>query len=515
MSRHTLPKSIYSQSLGLLGILIFSLILAVSCQGGGEEAPLEVSLALSGNPSTLDPHATTETLTFQVTKSLYDTLLEPDDDGELVPALARSWSVSDSQKEITFQLRRDVSFHDGSGFDARDAAASIERLRSPEFASPSAGEYSVIEEVQIVDDFTLRLILSEPNAPLLYTLASGWSAILPSEKIESGHNFAREPVGTGPFSLEQWVADERITLNKNSDYWMEDEIEVEKVSLQIIPEPSVQTQALMSGQVDILYIVSEEDVPVLQSRDDIIVETDTTSLVMVMSINTSRDILGEVEMRRALNHAIDKQTALDVAYGGGTPVGTFNDASNPFYADFTGMYPYDPAKAAELAREAGYSEDRVFDLVLPQNFAPHVTAGELYQEMLREAGIQARIRMVDWPTWISDVYGNANYDLTVIGHTGKLDPDGRFIGYGSGNMYVRYPNERLEELITEGRRTLEFSRRQEIYTQVQRIFAEQVPFVFVGSSLRRIAYSSDISGFRMTPNLDTFDFRRISGGSGE
>lgn len=515
MNRHIAAKSAKFLSASLLFISIFILLLPVSCQGRGEDTPLEVSLALSGNPSTLDPHSTTETLTFQVTKSLYDTLLEPDDDGELIPALARSWSVSDSQTEITFELRRDVNFHDGTGFDARDAAASIERLRSPDFASPSAGEYSVIQDVQVVDDFTLRLILSEPNAPLLYTLASGWSAILPSEKIQSGHNFAREPVGTGPFSLEQWVADERITLKKNNQYWMEEEIQVEEVSLQIIPEPSVQTQALMSGQVDILYIVSEEDVPVLESRDDIVLETDTTSLVMVMAINTGRDVLGEVEMRRALNHAIDKQTALNVAYGGGTPVGTFNDASNPFYADFTGMYPYNPEKARELAQEAGYSDERVFDLVLPQNFAPHVTAGELYQEMLREAGIQARIRMVDWPTWISDVYGNANYDLTVIGHTGKLDPDGRFIGYGSGNMYVRYPNERLEELITQGRRTLEFSRRQEIYTQVQQIFAEQVPFVFVGSSLRRIAYSSGISGFRMTPNLDTFDFRSISRSTGE
>jgi peptide/nickel transport system substrate-binding protein len=491
---------------------ILTLGLLFSCSPSADQQGFTVRLALSGNPTTLDPHATTETLTFQVTKSLYDTLLEPDERGALVPALAESWQVADDNLSITFSLRRDVTFHDGSRFDSTDVEASLDRLRDPAFASPSAGEFSVIESIEIPDDFTVRLNLSEPNAPLLYSLASGWAAIVPSELIEAGHDFAAEPVGTGPYSMREWKADEYIQLEKNPEYW--GAAGPDAVTFRILPEPSVQVQALLSDQVDILYIVNEEDVPILEASGEVTLESLDSALVLVMSINTGRDILGDLRMRRALNHAIDKQRALDVAYGGGTVVGTFNDVTSSFYEDFTSLYPYNPSRAASLAAEAGYSPERVFDLVLPQNFAPHVTAGELYQEMLRNTGINAQIRLVDWPTWIDDVYGNANYDLTVIGHTGKLDPDGRFIGYGTGNMYVRYENAELARLIDEGRRTISIPARREIYREVQRIFAENVPFVFVGSPSRRIAVRSDIQGFVMTPNLDTFDFRRVTRNEG-
>jgi peptide/nickel transport system substrate-binding protein len=492
----------------IFAVLLLAAISLVSCSAGSADDGFVVRLALSGNPSTLDPQATTETLTFQVTKSLYDTLLEPDDRGALVPALAERWEVAADNLSITFYLRKDVSFHDGSRLDSSDVRASLARLQSAAFASPSAGEFGVIESVEVLDDFTVRLILNEPSAPLLYTLASGWSAILPSELIEAGHDFANEPVGTGPYRLTEWKADEYIELVRNDAYWSD--AGPDGVSFRIISEPSVQTQALLSDQVDILYIVNEEDVPILEASGEVSIETLDSALVLVMSINTSRDILGDLRMRQALNRAIDKQQALDVAYGGGTVIGTFNDVTSSFYEDYSDLYTYDPAAARQLASQAGYSPDRVFDLVLPQNFAPHVTAGELYQEMLRNAGINAQIRLVDWSTWLDDVYGNANYDLTVIGHTGKLDPDGRFIGYGSGDMYVRYENPELASLIVEGRRTISIPRRREIYRDVQRIFAENVPFVFVGSPQRRIAMRSDIDGFIMTPNLDTFDFRGVT-----
>lgn len=491
----------------LAGIIVIAVCMLLAACSPVEEV-FSVSLALSGNPSTLDPHATTETLTFQVSRSIYDTLLEPDEQGNLRPALASSWEVSADSLAVTFELRTDAAFHDGSRFDAHDVAASIERLQSADFASPSAREFAVIEELVLIDDFTIRFNLSEPSAPLLYTLASGWAAILPSEAIESGHNFADDPIGTGPFTFSNWVPDEHISLNRNDGYWTAG-VELEEVLFRIIPEPSIQVQSIISEQVNILYIINDEDLPILEAANDVTVEILDSSLVLVMAINTSREPLSNLTMRQALSQAIDKQTALDVAYGGGTVVGSFNDVGNPFYEDFSGLYPYDPDRARELAAEAGYSPDRVFDLVLPQNFAPHVQAGELYQEMFRKVGIQAQIRLVDWPTWISDVFGNANYDLTVIGHTGKLDPDGRFIGFGTGTTYVRWANEELASLIEEGRQVIDIPARREVYRRVQRIFAEGLPFVFVGTPTRRIAHSTDIEGFIMTPNLDTFDFRQV------
>ncbi len=492
----------------VVAILILIVVSPLVARGQGENDGFRVKLALSGNPSTLDPHATSETLAFQVVKSLYDTLLEPDSGGRLVPALAQRWEIAEDNLSITFFLRKDVEFHDGSGLDSADVVASIHRIQDADFASPNVGEFEVIEDIYAIDDFTVRMELSEPSAPLLYTLASGWSAILPGEAIDSGHNFATEPIGTGPFALSQWRADEEIVLDSTGRYSL-GEVEADGVNFVILPEPSVQVQAILSGQVDILHIVRKEDIPVLEASRRVVIQTLDSALVLVIAMNTSRDILGNLTMRKAINHAINKEAALEVAYGGGTATGTFNDVTSPYYRDFTSLYPYDPQSASRLAAEAGYTKDRVLDLVLPRNYSPHVTAGELYQEMLRNVGIETRIRMVDWPTWISDVYGKADYDLTVIGHTGRLDPDGRFIGYGSGDMYVRWPNAELEALIDQGRSSISIPARTEIYAEVQRIFAENLPFVFVGSPQAPIALSSSLSGFIMTPYLDSFDFRKI------
>ncbi|MGI9256173.1 MAG: ABC transporter substrate-binding protein, partial [Salinispira sp.] len=362
----------------MLQFMVLCIIFASFSACFPQDEVFSLRLALSGNPSTLDPHATTETLTFQVLRSIYDTLLEPDEQGQLQPALARSWEISPDNLSIILNLRKDVSFHDGSPFDGSDVIGSIERLQSPEFASPSSGEFEAIEDIVLVDDFTVRIVLKVPKASLLYTLASGWAAILPSEGIESGHNFANNPIGTGPFVFDEWIADEQISLSKNRDYWSATG-EAEQVVFQIIPEPSIQVQSLISGQADILYIVNEEDIPILEASEDITIETLDSSLVVVMAINNSRAPLSDLRFRRALNFAVDKQSVLDVAYGGGTVVGTFNDAGNAFYADFSDLYPYDPEAAAQLIGETGYEAGQVLDLVLPQNFALHVQAGKLYQ----------------------------------------------------------------------------------------------------------------------------------------
>ena len=146
-------------------------------------------------------------------------------------------------------------------------------------------------------------------------------------------------------------------------------------------------------------------------------------------------------------------------------------------------------------------------MALPQNYEAHVRAGELYQEMLEKAGLDVKIRLVDWPTWISDVYVGGNYDLTVIGHSPKLDPDGRLGGYGTETAYVKWVNEEVAELIGLGRRTVGFEERKTLYSRALEIMAREVPHVYVGTSYRYIATRSNVSEFRMDPKLDTFDFR--------
>ncbi|MBN2049665.1 MAG: hypothetical protein JW760_04415 [Spirochaetales bacterium] len=487
-------------------ILAFTLIFSLgSLFAGGKQEAKVLNFALSGDPDTLDPHKTSGTLTFQTLKSLYDTLVEPDMEGKLIPSLAESWDISADGKTYTFQLRDDVVFHNGDKLTSADVKATFERILSPDTASPKAKEFGQVESIATPDANTVVFTLAKPFSSFLASMASGWGAILPKSLIDAGHDFDTAPVGTGPFTLTEWVRDGRIVLARNPDYWMKGLPKLDTVIMNVIPERAVQVQGLLTGQVDVSYIIDKEDIPILEENPDVVVQNDLSALILVMSLNCSRDYLKDLRVRQGINHAIDKQTVLDVAYGGGEVIGTFMDSGNAYYKDFTSLYPYDPEKARKLFREAGVG-DHEFKLFLPQNYELHVKAGEMYQDMLTKAGLNVQIQLVDWSTWLSDVYTAHNYDMTVIGHTGKLDPNGTLGGYGTGG-YVEWYNEEAAALFDKAAVTSGYEERKALYDQGLEIMAREVPFMYLGSSYRYIAYRSRVSDFRMTPKVDTFDFR--------
>jgi len=466
-----------------------------------------LEFALSGNPDTLDPHKTSGTLTFQTLKSIYDTLAEPDMQGKIVPALAKKWTVSDDGLRWAFYLRSNVRFHNGDRLTSADVKATFERIMDKATASPKAKEFRSIAAIEIPGDSTVVFKLKKPTSPLLATLASGWSAILPKSLIDSGHDFGARPVGTGPFVFKKWVRDSHIVLEKNKDYWMPGLPRLDRVIMHIIPERAVAVQGLLSGQIDAAYTIDRDDLPLLADSPDVKINKSLSALILVMAINCSQPVLKDLRVRQAINCAIDKQKVLDIAYGGGRPIGTFMDYGSAYYKDFTYLYPYDPQKARRLLAEAGVGKDVHLKLFLPQNYEMHVKAGEIYQDMLAKVGLNVEIKLVDWSTWISDVYRGGKYDLTVIGHTGKLDPDGTLAGYGTPARYVKWINPPAAELIAKARVAAGFAKRKKLYDQVLKIMAEQVPFMYLGSPYRYTAVRSNIFDFRMTPKLDTFDFR--------
>lgn len=475
--------------------------------------PVIIEFALSGNPDTLDPHKTAGTLTFQTIRSVYDTLVEPDKEGKLVPALAESWTVSADNRVWTFSLRRGVTFHNGDAFTSADVKATLERITDPEIASSKANEFGVIQAIETPDDHTVVLRLAEPHAPLLASLASGWGAILPKGLIDAGHDFGTEPVGTGPFVLKEFVRDNRVVYERNPDYWMAGHPKVDGVNINIITEAAVQLQGLLAGELDIIDTVNDTDIERLRSNAGTKLDQSISALVMVLAMNTSREPLSNLKVRQAVNHAVDKQQVLDVAYNGGEVVGTFMDVSDPYYVDHVSLYPYDPAKARTLLAEAqaeGVDVAAELELALPQNYEKHVKAGEIYHEMLSQVGLNVKIRLVDWSTWISDVYRGGNYDLTAIGHTGKLDPHGRLSGYGIPDKnYVKWENQRVAQVFDQAKSVVDFGERTELYAEGLAIMARQVPHVYVGSPYRYLAMRSNVYEMRMDTKLDTYDFRYV------
>ncbi|HEX7003516.1 MAG TPA: ABC transporter substrate-binding protein [Trueperaceae bacterium] len=489
-----------------VGLLLSLLVSAALCGVGLAQ---ELTLAAAAQPETLDPQVTAATSSFQSTKSLYDTLVEVAPDGEIVAALAESWEVAEDGSTVTFHLT-DATFHDGTSFDSADVKASIERIADPATGSPKASEFATISEIETPDENTVVLHLSEPTPALLATLASGWGAMLPSEKVASGHDFGNMPVGTGPFVLDEWVRDSFLRLDRFEDYY-KGPVGLETVTIRFVPDSAVQLQGLITGEFDVIDTVASADYGTVESNPDLELVREPSGLVLVGTINNRREYLDDPQVRQALNYAVDKQVVLDVAYGGGEPVGTFMEVGSPWLPDSIGHFAYDPERAEEMLAEAGVPEEFTLDIVLPQPYPTHITAGQIVQDMLGDVGIESEIRIVEWGVWLAEVYGGQHdFDITVIGHTGKLDPTGRLDGYGDpDNNYAGYDNEEVVELLDRAASTSDVEERRELYAQVLTLMHEEAPFIYFGTPFRTYAARANVSGFWITPLLDTFDFRDV------
>ena len=464
--------------------------------------------AIPGSPDTLDPQATSGTLTFQYIKSAYDTLLEPDERGNLVPALAESWEVSSVENTLTFHLRPGITFHNGDPLTAEDVKATFERILAPESTSPHKPEFKFVKEIQVLDGLTVRFALEKIYAPLMATLASGWSAILPKQAIESGHDFSTHPLGTGPFMFQEWIRDDHLTYTRFPHYWQQGKPYLDEIEFKVVIDATVQLQGLLVGEFDVIQSLEMHNVPKIEENPETKLFTYSTALALVVAMNHDRPPLDNVLVRKAICHAIDRQALLDIAYTGGAIIGSFLDVGSLYYVDYSDMYPYNPQRARELLAEAGYGQGFSLTLKLPQNYTPHVNAGSMVQNMLKQVGINAEIQLIDWATWLSNVYRGRDFDMTIIGHTGKLDPNGRLAGFGDPEQnYINYNNPQVAQLISEAAVTADPEQRKNMYAQVQQLMAEDAMMVFIGTMNGLHGLRSNVYGFRMTYALETPDFR--------
>jgi len=505
-----------------LGRVLACLItLAVALSGAGtiSTAPAAAqsqrdrfTFALSGGPDTLDPQATSATLAFQVNKSLYDTLVEPDDEGKIVPALAESWTASADALTWTFKLRSGVRFHHGKILDAGDVKATLERILDPATRSPKRGDFGAIRSIEVVDPLTVRILLAARFAPFLANLAHGWGAILPADLIARRHDFAIRPVGTGPFTVAEWQRDSFIRLARFDGYWVRGQPRLREVLIRFVPERAIKVAGLLSGEYDAADIIDPLDLPRVRAHPNISVIRQVTSLIVVLAVNNSRPALRDVRVRRALWHAIDRRQVLRTAYGDESVLSAvFMDVTSPYYVEVPDPYPFDPERARRLLADAGYGAGLTLDLALPQPYQQHIDAGLLIQGMLARAGITARVRVVEWGFWLSRVFRGGEFDLTVIGHTGKLDPDGRLAGYGDpAANYVKYENQKVEDLILAGRITTGPDLRRRIYATALKMMTDDAAMVFLGTPVLYAATQGSVREFRQLYAIDTYDFRRTT-----
>ena len=477
-------------------ILLFGSLVSCSKDSAVAEAsPSSVRMAVAVDPDGLDPQMSASASTFQVTSNIYETLVTVDENGNIVPSLAESWIIADDGLSITFKLRKDAMFSDGDACDADAVAASFMRLISP--SSARSQDYSFIFSVEVIDECTIRFIFSRLDVTALARFAYPWSAVVDTAHADS---LRTKPVGSGPYMLSDWIPQQRLVLEKNPYYT--GRCSIDRIEFVIMSDMTSAVTAMKNGLLDIILITGDL-AGLFEGDDDFTIHALPTNGLQLMAMNNKSKGLDDIRVRMAINHAVDKEALIEAVWWGyGEPIGSHFPVVLSEYIDMNGKYPYDPEKAKALLAEAGYGEGELkLRMFLPKNYQEYVNAGQIIADMLRNVGIDVDIQIVEWATWLSDVYNGRNYDLTVVGHTGRLDAYSLLSRYRSdaAENYFNYENAELDSLLDEYGTEPDEGKRTEIAHSLQEILAVDVPAVYIQDPIQIYITDSSLEGFRTYP----------------
>ncbi|MFN3346575.1 MAG: ABC transporter substrate-binding protein [Candidatus Bipolaricaulaceae bacterium] len=471
----------------------------------------ELRVALSTEPPSLDPTTNAAAvIRLLLQNNLYETLVGLDEAGAFRPLLAASWEISEDGRTYTFRLRSGLYFHDGTPCDAEAVRRSFLRAMDPRGGHVHSRFFANIEEIEVLDQETVRFMLRKPDAAFLALVASGDAVIVPAHRDD----LFRHPVGTGPFRFERWDPGYQLRLGRNPMYWDRERPKVEALVFRFIPDMPSQLAALRNGEVDLLVEVTPEIAQALAADPRFYVLSAPQDLVQILAINKLRAPFGDLRVRQALAYAIDRRQLIElVALGYASPVGSHLAPGTPYYADMTWLYPYDPERAQELLAAAGYPAGFTATLTLPANYPFHVRTGEVLAAQLARVGIRLNLKLVDWPTWLEQVYGQVDFDLTVIGHVGRGDPALTLAFYGPDrrDYYFRRGWESLElnQLLLLGATLADPEARHSIYTVAQYLIAKEVVNVFLLAPHRIVVAKIGVHGVSLLSSY-VLDLSRAS-----
>jgi len=470
----------------------------------------QLIVAVSTEPPSLDPTTNAAAaIDLLLHHNLYENLVQVTPGGELHGQLAAAWEVSEDGRVYTFHLREGVLFHNGAPCDAEAVRESFLRLMDPATGVPHPEYFQDIVAIETPERLTVRFLLAEPDPAFLPTLALGDAVVTPARG-----DLALRPIGTGPFRLADWQPGQRLVLARNPDYYLAGVPQLERVEFRFIPDPAAQLAALQAGDVDLVVDLAPELAATLAGTPGVQLISGPMNLVQILAVNTARAPFSDLRVRQAVSYAVDRDEIIEfVSFGFGTPIGSHIPPGTPYYADMTWLYPHDPDRARELLADAGYPDGFSTTLILPENYPFHVRTGEVIAAQLARVGIQARIRLVDWPTWLERVYAQADYELTVVGHPWKLDPAPMLTGYGPErpDYYFRrgWQSQELDRLLSLGAALADEGARRAIYTVCQYLIAREAVNVFIQDPHRILAAREGIEGLSVYP-LYLLDLSRVS-----
>lgn len=487
---------------------IFAAVLVIAlaaCKGHKIPWPAgTIQVDIETSPPSTDPRFATDATSSRLNELIFDSLVKTDRDGRLVGSLAENIERP-SVSEIIFHLRHGVRFSDGRELKARDVKFTYDSILAPESLSAKRAGFAELKSIEARDDYTIVMTTAHPYAP---ALELGLQGIVPTDSPLPAKSNAASPPGSGPFKMVAYARDQAARLERNSFHPYPPNA-ARTIVFKIVPDPTVRALELAEGDCDFSGNNIEYDVlPWLAKHNFLKIEKSPGTTYKYLTFNFRDRRLADLRVRRAIAYAIDRPIIVNSMLRGTARVASgILSPENWAYDGNVTSYTYDPEKARRVLDEAGYPAGP--DGMRPLRFVYKTTPegarlGEVFQAMLKRVGITLELRMLDFTTYYSDVQAG-NFDLTSLQWVGINDPNHYYMVFDSQNTPPgmnrgHYSNPAMDRLLEAGMTTIDVDQRKKIYAQVQRLAADDLPYISLWWIDNVAAMNRRLAGFEPYPN---------------
>lgn len=445
----------------------------------------------------LDPHQTVAAGTREVLFNIFEGLVKPNSDGEMIPAVAEKYELSEDGTTYTFTLREGVKFHNGQTVTAEDVVYSINRCAAvPEGQEkPLVAAFSAVKSVEALDEKTVAVTIAQRDLEFISYMTA---AIIPADY----ENQDTAPVGTGPFKFVSRTPQQDFVMERFEDYWGAPAW-LDKVTYKICENADALVMNLNGGSIDLCAHLTSAQASQLNQNFQVL--EGTMNLVQAIYLNNQAKPFDNQLVRQALCYAIDRQGIMDmVADGHGTAVGSsiYPAFTKYFLPELVDKYPHDVEKAKELLAQAGYPDGFDMTISVPNNYQPHMDTAEVVAEQLREAGINVTIQPVEWSTWLDTIYNGRQFQATVVGvDAANMTARAMLERFTSdyGKNFINYNNPAYDALFQQAINAQDEATQTDLYKQMETMLADTAANVYIQDLCDLVAMRQDLGGLKFYP----------------
>jgi peptide/nickel transport system substrate-binding protein len=466
-------------------------------------------VASSGDPQNLDPHTTTIDVAQKVLENVVESLFEIDENLDVQPLLAEDYQVSDDETTYEITLKDGVTFHNGDELTSADVKYSIERILDPDLGSPRAANFELVDTIGTPDDSTVVFELAEPFAPFIIGLAES-AGIIP-EGVDDEVDLQQNPIGTGAFRIEGWETDERVSFTRFDDYHADDLPYLDDVRFDVIPEAATRLTQLQDGSAHVMFGVPFQRADDIDQGQNTNLQATSGLWKMGFWFNTDTAPFDDARVRRAISHAINREQLVQgVLFGRGQvahdpipPTSSWRDQ-----IDTAEPHEFSRDRARSLLDDAGVDPASISTSIKASRTPgpTYADSATLVQSMLSQLEMNVEVDIMDFSTWLQEVWVDKNYEMAVGSWSGRIDPDGwyyrQFHSKGAWNRW-NYANDEVDQLLEDGRTTTDREERANIYSQVDQIVSEDAPQVYLFNREEMTGLKNSVGGYELTPTQDS------------